>query len=65
MQKHTHKSHKCAARTREPALKVILANSGVVQGAGHDVDHVVWEAQGLVELLRSGDHLLLHALGGL
>lgn len=51
--------------SREPALKVVLADGSVVERAGDDVDDVVGEAQRLVELLGGGDHLLLHLVRGL
>mmetsp|Transcript_35954 Transcript_35954/g.90791 ORF Transcript_35954/g.90791 Transcript_35954/m.90791 type:complete len:226 (+) Transcript_35954:975-1652(+) len=44
----------------EPRLQVVLLGGCVVQLAAHDVDHVVGQAQGLVERLGVGQHLLHH-----
>lgn len=54
--------HKLAVRLQggEPRLEVVLLGGGVVQLARHDVHDVEREAQGLVEVARDLDHLLLH-----
>ena len=46
----------------EPALQIQLLDGSVVERARDDVDDVVGEAQGLVELLGRLDHLVLHGL---
>lgn len=42
----------------EPSLKIVLLGGSVVKGSGNDLDHTVWDAEGLVELLGVADHLL-------
>lgn len=49
---------------REPCLEIVLLGSGVVEGARDDGDELVWEAEGLVEALGVGDHVVEHLPGG-
>lgn len=42
----------------EPGFQIVFLGSGVVQCAGNDGHDVVWELQGLVELLGGGHHVL-------
>ena len=47
---------------REPRLEIQLLDCRVVEGARHDGDDVVGEAERLVEGLCDTNHLLLHGL---
>ena len=42
----------CVCTYREPGLEVVLARRSEVEFACHDVNHLVRDTEGLVELLR-------------
>ena len=44
----------------EPSLEIVLLGGSIVQSAGDDVDHLVGDVQGLVELTAVLDHVLVH-----
>jgi hypothetical protein len=44
----------------EPSLEIELLGGGVVESARDDGDDAVWDAEGLVESLGVGDHVLEH-----
>lgn len=45
---------------REPSLEIKLLGGSVVESAGDDGDNTVGDAEGLVESLGVGDHVLEH-----
>ena len=44
----------------EPSFKIKLLGSCIVEGAGDNGNHTVRDSEGLIELLRVGDHVLKH-----
>lgn len=57
------KKRKKLTWSREVCLQVELLGSCIVELAWYNVDHPIWQPQGLAEVLRIADHLLHHGPG--